>query len=137
MSSVHDLYVFELTPFGVTFFKKYIAEWDEWMISASDKTKTAMQEDLENYKEKEVTCTLSEMMTHQARSFKTDINSLLFVNFKPKEENIIEEDSLAKAIAEYNRRTMRGDADMYVDVLKRFIDRETSYRNKQKEGGKT
>ncbi len=49
----------------------------------------------------------------------------------------IEDDSLAKAIAEYNRRTMRGDADMYVNVLKRFIDRETSYRNKQKEGGKT
>lgn len=48
----------------------------------------------------------------------------------------IEDDPLAKAIAEYNRRTMRGDADMYVDVLKRFVDRETSYRNKQKEGGK-
>ena len=49
----------------------------------------------------------------------------------------IEDDSLAKAIAEYNRRTMRGDVDMYVGILKRFIERETSYRNKQKEGGKT
>lgn len=42
----------------------------------------------------------------------------------------IVDDPLTKAVA-------RGDVDMYVGILKRFIERETSYRNKQKEGGKT